>query len=194
MARIRTTPIENADEIAVLASPTRIEIVDMLEAMGDPVSVAELARAIGRPADSLYYHLRQLVDGGLIEEVSAPDGRRYRPHKAMRLRYRPGATANADAVGRVAASMLRVAGRDFSRAIACADTVAEGPRRELWAARGKGWVDDDTLAEINRLLQRLMELVQQPVDARKRAKRRLIALSWVLAPLQDKTKRRGTSP
>jgi len=196
MARIRTALLEDADEIALLASPTRIEIVDTLEALGDAVSVAELAAAVGRPADGLYYHLRQLAEGGLIEEVAAPDGRRYRSRTRkgdrLRLRYRPGATANADAVGRVAASVLRVAGRDFARALADPDTVVEGPRRELWAARGKGWVDAAELAEINRLLARLMELVQKPATERPRG--RLVALSWVLAPVEAKPARRAAAP
>lgn len=196
MARIRTALLEDAGEIALLASPTRIEIVDTLEALGDAVSVAELAAALGRPADGLYYHLRQLADGGLIEEEAASDGRRYRSRTRkgdrLRLRYKPGATANADAVGRVAASVLRVAGRDFARAIADPDTVAEGPRRELWAARGKGWVDAGELAEINRLLARLMELVQRPASERPRGK--LVALSWVLAPVEAKPARRKPAP
>lgn len=196
MARIRNALLEDAAEIDLLASPTRIEIVDTLEALGDAVSVAELAVAVGRPADSLYYHLRQLADGGLIEEEAAPDGRRYRSRTRkgdrLRLRYRPGATANADAVGRVAASVLRVAGRDFARALADPDTVVEGPRRELWAARGKGWVDATELAEVNRLLARLMELVQKPATERPRGK--LVALTWVLAPVEAKPARRAPVP
>ena len=192
MARIRSASIEHADEIALLASPTRIEIVDTLEALGSAVSVAELAAALGRPADGLYYHLHQLSGGGLIEEEAAPDGRRYRSRTRkgdrLRLRYKPGATANADAVGRVAASVLRVAGRDFARALADADSIVEGPRRELWAARGKGWVDAADLVEINRLLSRLMELVQQPAHQRPRGK--LIALSWILAPVEVTPARR----
>ena len=196
MARIRSALVEDADEISLLASPTRIEIVDTLEALGEAVSVAELAAAVGRPADGLYYHLRQLAEGGLIEEEAAPDGRRYRSRTRkgdrLRLRYRPGSTANADAVGRVAASVLRVAGRDFARALADPDTVVEGPRRELWAARGKGWVDAAELAEINRLLARLMELVQKPATERPRGK--LVALSWVLAPVEAKPARRETAP
>lgn len=198
MARKRTAVVEDAGEIALLASPSRIEIVDTLEALGAAVSVAELAAALGRPADGLYYHLRQLADAGLVDEESSPEGKRYRSRTQgsdrLRLRYHPGATANADAVGRVAASVMRVAGRDFARALADPDTVVEGPRRELWVARGKGWVDASDLAEINRLLARLMDLVQQPVGARPRAKRKLVALSWVLAPVEAKPARRGTEP
>jgi DNA-binding transcriptional ArsR family regulator len=183
--------LEDAGEIALLASPTRIEIVDTLEALGEAVTVAELAAQLGRPADGLYYHLRQLADGGLIEEETAADGRRYRSRTRagdrLRLRYRPGATANAEAVGRVAASVLRVAGRDFARAIADPDAVVDGMQRELWAARGKGWVGAAELVEINRLLTRLMDLLQQPRAARRD---RLISLSWVLAPLDAQPTRR----
>lgn len=192
--RPRGAVIEDADEIALLASPTRIEIVDTLESLGSAVSVAELAAALGRPADGLYYHLRQLAAGGLIEEEAAPDGRRYRTRSRsgdrLRLRYRPGASANAREVGRVAGSVLRVAGRDFARAIGDSATVVEGAQRELWAARGKGWVGTGELAEINRLLARLMDLLQQPRSARRD---RLVALTWVLAPLESKPARRGRS-
>jgi DNA-binding transcriptional ArsR family regulator len=183
--------VENADEIELLASPTRIELVDTLEALGGEASVAELAAQLGRPADGLYYHLRQLARGGLLIEEATAAGRRYRTRTArgerLRLRYKPGKTANAKAVSGVAASVLRVAGRDFKRAIADAEAVAEGPLRELWAARNKGWVGDTELAEINRLLMRLNVLLRRP---RTTARNRLIALSWILAPVDAKPARR----
>jgi DNA-binding transcriptional ArsR family regulator len=192
MAHKKDGSVERAEEIELLASPVRIEIVDTLEAMGGAVSVAELALQMGRPADGLYYHLRQLARGGLIEEEAAAEGRRYRsrtrPGDRLRLRYRPGATANACAVGRVAASGLRVAERDFRRALADPDTIVEGPQRELWAARGKGWVSPAELAEINRLLARLMDLLQQPGVPGEGT---LVSLLWVLAPLEPKSARRG---
>ncbi len=194
MARKKSGAIERAEEIALLASPTRIEIVDTLEALGEAVSVAELAVRMGRPADGLYYHLRQLAAGGLIDEQSTADGRRYRtrggPDDPLRLRYRPGATANAEAVKRVASSVMRVAERDFHRAIADPSVRAEGPRRELWSARGKGWVGDAELDEINRLLVRLMKLLHKP---RSPARSRLVALSWVLAPLEAQAPRRAAT-
>jgi DNA-binding transcriptional ArsR family regulator len=186
----RNTAVENAGEIEILASPTRIELIDTLEALGGDASVAELAVHLGRPADGLYYHLRQLAAAGLVIEKSTAEGRRYRPRsrgEGLRLRYRPGATANAKAVAHVAASVLRIAGRDFSRALADPDTKAEGPLRELWAARGKGWVGDKELGEINRLLTRLTTLLRQPRSA---TRDRLIVLSWVLAPVDAKPARR----
>ena len=146
--------LEKAAEIELLASPTRIDLIDTLEALGGEASVAELAAQLGRPADGLYYHLRQLAAGGLIEEEDGPQGRRYRSRlrgERLRLRYRPGSNANAKAVERVAASVLRIAGRDFAHALADPDAVVEGDLRELWASRSKGWVGRAELAEINRL-------------------------------------------
>lgn len=185
-------PIENAAEIALLASPARIELIDTLEALGGEASVAELAAQLGRPADGLYYHLRQLAEGGLLIEEATPEGRRYRTRmprgERLRLRYRPGKTANAEAVDGVAASVLRVAGRDFSRALADPSSIVEGPLRELWAARNKGWVGDAELAEINKLLLRINTLLRR---ARSPTRDRLVALSWILAPVDAKPARRA---
>ena len=186
-------PIENAAEIELLASPARIELIDTLEALGGEASVAELAAQLGRPADGLYYHLRQLAEGGLLVEEATPEGRRYRTRmprgERLSLRYRPGKTANAEAVGGVAASVLRVAGRDFTRALADPDSIVEGPLRELWAARNKGWVGDAELAEINRMLVKINSLLRRP---RSDARNRLVALSWILAPVDAKPARRAS--
>lgn len=194
MAQRKRNLVDNVAEIELLASPTRIEIVDTLEALGD-ASVAELAAQLGRPADGLYYHLRQLADGGLIEEEETPEGRRYRtrarPGERLRLRYRPGDTPNAKAVGRAAASQLRVSGRDFARALADPASVVDGAARDLWAARSKGWVGPHELAEINRLLAQAMALLHRP---RRPRGGKLIALSWVMAPLDAKPARRGAAP
>jgi DNA-binding transcriptional ArsR family regulator len=175
-----------------LASPARIELIDTLEALGGEASVAELAAQLGRPADGLYYHLRQLAEGGLLIEEATPEGRRYRTRmprgERLRLRYRPGKTANAEAVDGVAASVLRVAGRDFSRALADPSSIVEGPLRELWAARNKGWVGDAELAEINKLLLRINTLLRR---ARSPTRDRLVALSWILAPVDAKPARRA---
>jgi DNA-binding transcriptional ArsR family regulator len=183
--------IEDAKKIAVLAAPARIEIVSTLEALGGSATVAELAEQLGRPADGLYYHLNALIRVGLIEEHAEYGARRYRTTtpsgQRLRLRYRPGATANARAVGRVAASVSRLAQRDFVRALSQADTAVEGPGRELWAARLRGWMDPAQLAEVNRLLLRLRQLFSR---SRPTSTGKLIALQWILAPINAKPARR----
>ena len=83
---------------------------------------------------------------------------------------------------------MRIAGRDFERAIARPDVVAEGELRELWGSRTKGWVSDRELAEVNKLLTRLGALLHKKRDARRT---RLISLAWVLAPIDAQPARRG---
>jgi len=194
--------VEKPREIALLAAPARQELVDTLEALGGEASVATLAaheqaqvvvEAIGRPADGLYYHLRLLVRGGLLEELpDEGDGRRYRTRAdkgtRLQLRYRGGRNAGAAAVEKVGSSMMRIAARDFAAALKRSDVATEGAEREVWASRSKGWVDARDLAEINRLLARALELLQKPRSA---SRDKLIALAWVLAPLPVRPSRRG---
>jgi DNA-binding transcriptional ArsR family regulator len=189
--------IERPATIALLASPLRQELVDTLQALGGEASVAELAVQLGRPADGLYYHLRLLARGGLLAERSGRSRagrgeRRYRiavaPGSRLRLVYRPADRANRAAVARVAGGMLRIAGRDFRAALATPGVVTAGPRRELWASRNQGWVSGADLAEINRMLTRVQQLLDRP---RARGRGRLVGLCFVLAPLRVSPARRG---
>lgn len=183
--------VEDAEKIAVLAAPARIEIATAIQALGGSATVAELAAQLGRPADGLYYHLRAMVKGGLLTEHEGDGGRRYAlavpGGKSLRLRYRPGATANAKAVGLAARSMSRLAQRDFLRALAEPSTVAEGDYRELWSARLSGWLEPGQLAEANRLLRELADLM---LSSRPGGKGKLMMVQWMLAPLDARPARR----
>ncbi len=196
MAKPPRAVVEHPAHIALLASPARQELVDTLDALGGEASVSELSAQLGRAIPGLYYHLRLLARAGLVEELVGEGGaRRYRVPSAMRLRYRPGNTANARAVGRFAGGMLRIARRDFEAALRDPGVVSEGPRRALWAARVKGWVGEAELREINQLITRLSELVS---PQRRPGRDRLVALTWVLAPLAGKQapapRRRAAKP
>lgn len=198
-ARFPAGRITDPAAIAALASPVRQELFDTLEAIGGVATIAELAEQLGRPADGLYYHVERMRRAGLL--VAAPVGksragrseRRYRipgaPGRQIGLGYRPRDPRNAAAVRGVVAGMLRIARRDFDRALA-GNVVVDGPHRELWAARGTGWVSDAELAAINRLLVRVTHLLRQP---RGGARHRLISLCYVLAPLTPRPRRRARS-
>jgi DNA-binding transcriptional ArsR family regulator len=195
-AQLRAGQIADAGAIAALASPVRQELLDTLEALGGEATVAELAAQLGRPSDGLYYHIEILRRAGLF--VAAPRGRseagrnerRYRtptpPGVELRLVYQARERRNAAAVRGVVGGMLRIARRDFDRALAT-DPTTEGPRRELWAARGTGWVSEAELAEINRLLVRLTGKLRRP---RGGARQRLVSLCFVLAPMTARPTRR----
>lgn len=184
--------------ITVLASPVRQELVDTVEALG-AASIAELAEQLGRPADGLYYHVEILRRAGLLVAAAGRRSRtgrserRYgtpaRSGKRLALVYQARDPRNAAAVRSVVSSMLRIARRDFDRALT-AGVAVEGPRRELWASRGTGWVSDGELLEINRLLVQVASYLRRP---RGGPRQRLISLCYVLAPMAARPKRRSTA-
>lgn len=185
--------------VRLLSSPVRQEIVDTLAMLGGvagggEAGVASLAEQLGLPADGLYYHLRALVAGGLVEEISSDKRaeRRYRlageGATAIRLVYELGARGNAAELRGFARAMLHIAGRDFERALAGGDAVVAGPQRELWASRNKGWLSPADLAEVNSLLNRLSALTGQPKAA---GREQLASLAFVLAPVNPRPKRRN---
>lgn len=180
-------------QLRLLSSPVRQELVDTLAAIGGEVDVAELAEQLGRPADGLYYHLRALVAGGLLEQAPAIDGseRRYRlagdGGAPLRLAYDLGAGGNGSELRTFARGLLQIAGRDFENGLADEDLVVTGAGRQLWASRNKGWLSSDDLAEVNGLLERLSELTSQ---AKTDGRDRLASLAFVLAPISARPKRR----
>jgi DNA-binding transcriptional ArsR family regulator len=198
-ARAERRPIARPEAIEVLAYPLRQELVDTLEACGGEASAGELAEQLGRPADGLYYHLRLLAAAGLIAELPAPRRgaggraeRRYRiavPGRGpLRLAYAPRQRRRTAAIEKLVSGMLRIAGRDFAAALADPEVVVEGPARELWAARRKGWLSDAELVELAALLARAAALLDRPRTARRR---RLVSLCFVMAPVRPRPRRRA---
>jgi DNA-binding transcriptional ArsR family regulator len=183
--------IRSKRQMRALAAPTRQEIVDVLPGMGT-VSVAELATALGRPADSLYYHLRMLKRVGLVLSAGSRrlNGRRETLFRAvapeMSLCYELGRKGNGSQVNAIIGSMLRLAMRDFSNGFKSGEASVSGPNRELWALRKTGWLSQEQIGEINRYIEKLMHVMAAPGR-----KGRLYATTIVLTPLARRSHRRG---
>jgi DNA-binding transcriptional ArsR family regulator len=181
--------IRSSKQLAALAAAARQEIIDVLEQMGT-VSVAELAAALGRPADALYFHLRALTRAGLVQsaEQRSPGGRNEAVYRTvapgLQLQYEPENPANRKAISAIVASMLRLAMRDFSRSFQPGNVVVSGARRELWALRKVGRLSRAQLGAMNRRLSRFVEEVTVPAGANGR----LYAVTVVLTPLDHRNK------
>jgi hypothetical protein len=179
-------------QIAVLASPTRQDIVDTVTAIG-PCSIAEVADALDRPADGLYFHVRRLMAAGLLLPVGTREGaergalRVDVPKRQMHLEYEPGNAQNRTAVLRVIGSMLRGAERTFRHGMRPGLAVTSGPRRNLWAGRSRGALSAGELKEVNRLLVQLATVMRRGRSdrGRGRGKRTLYEVSFVLAPARQ---------
>jgi DNA-binding transcriptional ArsR family regulator len=178
-------------QMRALAAATRQEIVDVLPRMGT-VSVAELAAALGRPADALYFHLRILERVGLIRRAGSRPATRRRETlfravgPELSLSYQPGKKGNAREVNAIIASMLRLGIRDFRNAFQDFRSVVSGAHRELWAARRTAWLSRSQIARVNRYIHRLMREMAAP-----RRDGRLYAVTLVLTPLARQPRSRS---
>ena len=166
--------IRDAKQIATLASPLRITLVDTLEAIG-PCSIADLARAVGVKPDALYYHLRLLERLGLIRR----EANIVRTGAELTLAYDAGDKRNVTAVTSVVSSMLRGALRFFRKALK-PGVRTSGKRRELWAAQRTVRLSPRELETVNRLLTELLDTFGDAREAQSGD--RLYSITFVLAP------------
>jgi DNA-binding transcriptional ArsR family regulator len=182
-------PIKSPRQIKALASAARQDIVDALESAG-PCTVRELAGLLGRRPDALYYHLRVLNEVGLIAQFASEDNGEAGAtvdvlSRPLHLHYDLGDRANRDGVCRVVGAMARNAQRDFRRAFLPGVSEVTGPARDLWAGRCQGWLTEEDMREVNRLLSRILSIVRaRQAPKRQSAKRREI--TFILAPLPSR--------
>jgi DNA-binding transcriptional ArsR family regulator len=183
----RYAPIADSRQIRALRSTVRQELVDTLQALGS-ASVAELAAHLDRAADTLYYHVRALLKAGLLVQLPEPRQRgRHRevvyalpePDKALKLVYRQDDSAHHESLSELVGAMLRSSQREFDAAIGDPDCVVDGPGRELWAGRIKGWLSPEELIRCNALIAELGALLS---SLKTPERDRLYSLQFLLAP------------
>jgi len=184
------------EQIFCLASPQRQAILDWLSASG-PASVREFAAHAGMAPSAAYHHLHRLEEVGLVKRAGTRVVRRkaeaiyatVAPRMRMaRALERPAGRAHAT---RVVAALCRRASRDFAAGAGRDDARAAGAARTLGFFRLVGSPPPPALAEINRCLDRIAELMWTRHD--EEAPR--LALSWTMSPVGAKsrpTRRRTT--
>lgn len=184
--------IESPAAVRALASPVRQEIVDAVTAAG-PCTIAQLGKHLGRAPDSLYFHVRRLVAVGLLVERDAQRRGRHVaavydvPGRPMRVAY--ASRVPARSIQSVVKGALRLGMRDFERAFSLSNAAVEGPGRNLWGGRAKGWVSEAEAREINAHIDRIMDIIHA---GRPGKGRRQQSFSFVLAPVQPS--RRSSRP
>ena len=190
----KTKPIKDVhviyspEDMWVLASPIRVEVLNAVCALGD-CSAGDIALFTGRSRTSLYPHIEQLVEAGLmIESDVRLSGKRY--EQIYRPIARSVATkhngqdpenvayhqAYGNAVGRLIARL-------HERATAKPDAVVRGPGRDTHAGITSAWVDDESLEELNELVERIWDICR---SSRPEEGKRLVNFGIMLAPDQRK--------
>ena len=190
---MRSYSIVRTDQLAALGSPMRQEIVDAV-ARVPSASIAAIAAALGRSANGLYYHVRELVRVGLLVPVGNGrdrDGARYRTvARELFIAYDPSSPVNVARVSAAVGAMMRLGARDFRRGFGAEDVVVGGPRRELWAGRVTGWLTPSAVARVNRLMKQIYRVFH---DSRPGSRERSFGMTLVLVPLERRP-REGRRP
>lgn len=179
-------------EWSAVSSPVRFELVEYLR-MVAPCSIAELGAAMARPADSLYHHIRVLERVGIV--VRAKDrvvrGRREAVFDLSARRFRFESPGDRGAVGparmkqvqlvkRLIASLGRMTVRSIGRALEAGVEVGEGSGKQVWARVETAWLDEASLAEVNRLLGEIDRVFERGRQVREG---RLFSVGLFLGPV-----------
>jgi DNA-binding Lrp family transcriptional regulator len=194
MKRKPTAPIRTAAQLRTLASPV---VHDLLQALrtGGPATIADLGPRVGRPANSLHYHVRKLVQAGFVRQVgTGRSGARVQAIYDVVAERFVGPSAPQPARLRaltvdLVAALLRRTTRDFARATADPASVTEsGPTRNIVADRHSAWLTPTQLGKANRLIDALHDVFTENAGTQQG---QLFVLTTVLtpAPAQRKDKK-----
>ena len=183
--KTKTMMVSSDEQLAVLASPVRIEIIGAFQTQG-PCSIRELATAMDRPADGLYHHIRKLLNAGIlrVQETRKTERRDEAVYTLVAERVggkmkQPSPTGKETLI-KSAATVMRLATREFATAIKAGEPPCQGETRRLLVSRQKAWLTDEALAELSDLLSRIEKLL---LKHNRRKEGRLYVLTSVLVPL-----------
>tara|TARA_E500000318_G_scaffold85651_4_gene81921 strand:+ start:115603 stop:116193 length:591 start_codon:yes stop_codon:yes gene_type:complete len=176
--------IYDAQTMWVLASPIRVEVLNAVCTL-EECSVAEIAEFTGRSRTSLYPHIEQLVDAGLITEGEKRlAGKRYEQlyepiARSVATKHNIKDPDNVSYHQAYGNAVGRLMSRLHERATASPKSVVRGPNRDTHAGLYSAWVDDEQLEEVNKLLGRLWDICKESHPGEGK---RIVNIGVILAP------------
>ncbi len=193
----KSLTIRREDQRRAFASPLRMELMGLFVDR-EPLSVADMAERMGRPASAIHYHVRVLEDAGLLQKQGErPKSRRpealYLPVADVFLLEQgdAGSKNTSDAAMKTMTAALRMAERDMQAALQDPNAKSEGPHRNVLGIRFHCRLSKKELAELNRHLRGIDKmLAQSQKRSRPAPDDAFVSLTMALAPLRN----RETSP
>lgn len=164
-ARIRIASMKAWEAIL---SPVRREILESVQELG-PCSIADVARATGRPADGLYRHVAILVKSGFLAEAGMRAGRR-KPERlydatandfvAPRVR-RGGPASGQDMIVRTVDSLAKSAARSMRESASAGRLHCEETSRNFTVVHFVSWLTPEGFEEIRALGIRMSRVLER---------------------------------
>ncbi len=173
-----------------VASPLRMEILGLFVDR-KPLSVAEIAQQMGRTATGIHYHVGFLEKAGLLRRV----GRQKSGSRPETL-YEPVADvfkmeqkrdASPEDALKTLSTAFRMAERDMRAALNNPDTKSVGPYRNIWGGRIHCRLSRKDLAELNRLLREIEQMLSTIHKDHEPSKDdSFVSLTLALMPLRNR--------
>lgn len=170
MTRAKTLFVRSPQQWAVLSAPRRIEIVEALRCLA-PCSLADVAVLLDRPADTLYRHVEQLTEAGVVQAVGYRKVGRHVEQifdlvaDDFQIDFAQGEAervAVAETVRRFAGSAAKVAA-----AAASSGQMVLGPKRNLVIDYELTWLTPEGFAQARRLIDQWKALLSEGRKARQ---------------------------
>jgi len=154
--------IDSPEQIRTLCSPMRHEIHQVVLSQGE-ASVREIAEQMGRKPASLYRHIDQLVEVGLLIEMGTKstarrDAKVYST-KLEFMRYSPRKPEMSKALGEFTRSSLKDTGLKITKSIESGTAILPVPLRDTYIGSPAGWLDESELAQLNEHIDAIIELM-----------------------------------
>jgi DNA-binding transcriptional ArsR family regulator len=171
------------DQLRCLTSPVRHDMVDHLSAHG-VMSIRDLAASIGKKPASIYHHLKQLIEVGLVQEVGTRlVNRRHEklyatPSRRMRLNKALADRANNQVMREIVDALCRQTARDFTYGLIDEAARRDGVQQNLRFFRLVNRPTPRSLKELNRKLDEIAEILWRDPDPESP----VVALTWILTP------------
>ena len=173
---------------AALASPLRLEIIGLFTEL-KPLSIADMASRMGRPAGSLYHHVGVLEKAGLLRRTGTrPKGKRHEAlfqpaGERVALAVDPDSDDDVGHAVRTLQAAFRMTIRDLEAALRDPGTVTTGRDRNATAARMHFRATAGTLRKLNGHLQAIEDLLCREVNG---TEGRHYSLTLALLPLRGR--------
>jgi len=174
------------------SSPLRLELIGLFTDQ-QPLSVAQMAERMGRPATALHYHVGILEKAGLLQRVGKQrKGRRsevlYLPIADMFKMEQERDDKEAAALAlKTLATAFRMAESDMRSALTNPDSKSLGPHRNVYGARMHCRISKKDLAELNRHLRAIEKMLSHSHKTHEPAPSdQFVSLTLALMPLRNR--------
>ncbi len=167
-------------------------MIELLRNLGSS-SVTDLARHMGRPADSLYYHLRKLQSVGIVHQCGTrmnmgQSEAIYQLNGSSVELGDPQAESNRGHTEKLLSAILRMTDRATKQAFDEEQIVAEGDGKNFHARRELAWLTDEDLGEVNEHIAAIATILER---SRRERRGNLYALTTFFMPIVTSADQRG---